>query len=205
MSSPVIGDSHRHQQVDLSFYDEPIETASTRYNSARFPHSLYEYGSSSTSSSSSSSTSIESDDESIGQATASYHGNSGEDRSIDYESDSCSSVEQVFLGKTQTAKEKAYLSKLASKLPPSTPIKVSTRLPRPPQLPAAENVAPLSQRLRKRDSREFNRRKTLAFSRRESIVVPSSGLLQQVPHTPLMQRVWAGGFFEKSKLRYRPS
>jgi hypothetical protein len=89
---------------------------------------------------------------------------------------SCSSVEQVFFG-ALTDKEKklvARLSKQTADLNLQTPPRASQRIG-------------TSNTLKKKDSLEFNRRKTLGFSSRRT--VNNGG----------QSRRWEGGLVEKSK------
>jgi hypothetical protein len=88
---------------------------------------------------------------------------------------SCSSLEQVFFG-AQTDKEKkllARLSRQAANLQIQTP-------PRASQTGGAVNT------LKKKDSLEFNRRKTLGFSSRRNAIGGQS-------------RRWEGGLIESSE------
>lgn len=88
---------------------------------------------------------------------------------------SCSSVEQVFFG-AQTDKEKKLVARLSRKA-------ADSQIKTPPR---ASQRAGISNRLKKKDSLEFNRRKTLGFSSRRTVVGGQS-------------RRWEGGLVESSE------
>lgn len=90
---------------------------------------------------------------------------------------SCSSIEQVFFG-PQSDKEKKLVAKLSRKTA-QLELHSPSRGSRRPET---------SGRLKKKDSLEFNRRKTLGFSSRKSAEGGQS-------------RRWEGGLVEKSEYR----
>lgn len=88
---------------------------------------------------------------------------------------SCSSIEQVFFG-PQSDKEKKLVAKLSrqtAQLELASPSRASHR-------------REISNRLKKKDSLEFNRRRTLGFSSRTNVEGQQS-------------RRWEGGLLEKSE------